>query len=504
MWQTVKNVPDLTSMWKRPKRTIFGLVFVLVLAVWGLSPAAAQQSIPFADYLRLIGQANTRTRAAVGQSEAACSNTLRKIAAELTAVSHVQMPDGSVMSVNHAGADNILRVAPCNPEAASTYLAGICPVRICPTDEQPAELQIPSPGTGNPPSQSPGSTDPTQPIGDLPINIVPGGSSDASAPGNDTGGEDSVPSTTGVDTAVPENPPPPADTTENDTSSETGPGSEPGAEGTPGEDDPTAAETGSEGETAVDNPSNGEETGPSADGDPAADESGAPGTDGATGGDGTTSSDTSQPNPESDAGPSAAESDQAEGETAVPNPDSLSTDNPTTDEAAPDAETAPEEASSEESSNPEDETARLRNQRILIASILMVFLMALLIAVLLWRRRQAEDEARRKRQQKPASSAAAVEEGRRQIDEGDYREAVRQLFLATLLTLEERGILQYDRTLTNQELLQKMRTHPRVINILHSVVGTVERVWYGFEPLAKPEFEALVAEINTLQWTQAT
>jgi hypothetical protein len=42
--------------------------------------------------------------------------------------------------------------------------------------------------------------------------------------------------------------------------------------------------------------------------------------------------------------------------------------------------------------------------------------------------------------------------------EGDYRTAVRYLYLSLLLLLEEHGLLRYDRPLTDREYLQASRS----------------------------------------------
>jgi hypothetical protein len=65
----------------------------------------------------------------------------------------------------------------------------------------------------------------------------------------------------------------------------------------------------------------------------------------------------------------------------------------------------------------------------------------------------------------------------------DYRSAVRYLYLACLLLLDERGLLRYDPALTNREHLLRAASQPQLADLLRPVVNTFDRVWYGFAPV---------------------
>ncbi len=90
------------------------------------------------------------------------------------------------------------------------------------------------------------------------------------------------------------------------------------------------------------------------------------------------------------------------------------------------------------------------------------------------------------RSQAPLTAAVALVHAQRFASAGDYREAVRELYLATLLLLEERGLLRYDRTLTNREYLaeleRKAHDRPTVLSAFAGNMQTLERVWYGDHP----------------------
>lgn len=84
----------------------------------------------------------------------------------------------------------------------------------------------------------------------------------------------------------------------------------------------------------------------------------------------------------------------------------------------------------------------------------------------------------------------AFDNAQRFINSGDYRNAVRQLYLATLLILDQRGKIRYDPTLTNRQVLHQTSNDPRTTAALEPIVETFDRVWYGFEPLTPREFDA--------------
>ena len=89
--------------------------------------------------------------------------------------------------------------------------------------------------------------------------------------------------------------------------------------------------------------------------------------------------------------------------------------------------------------------------------------------------------------------AASLAEG------GDHRAAVRYLYLAALLHLEEAGLLRYDRSLTNREYLRSLAaaSRPELANRLRGVVEVFDRVWYGFDAIDDAtygDYAARVAE----------
>ncbi|WP_298818726.1 DUF4129 domain-containing protein [Chloroflexus sp.] len=83
----------------------------------------------------------------------------------------------------------------------------------------------------------------------------------------------------------------------------------------------------------------------------------------------------------------------------------------------------------------------------------------------------------------------------------DRRSAVRYLYLAALLWLNEQGVLRYDRSLTNREYLQRLRSSSPARDLLEPVIATFDAVWYGFRPIddqAFARYEEQVAAVQSL------
>jgi hypothetical protein len=83
--------------------------------------------------------------------------------------------------------------------------------------------------------------------------------------------------------------------------------------------------------------------------------------------------------------------------------------------------------------------------------------------------------------------------------EGDYRTAVRYLYLSALLLLEEKGLLRYNRSLTNHEYLRSLAHQPELAAVLHDIIEVFDRVWYGFHALEPTEYEWYAGRVELLK-----
>ncbi len=140
-----------------------------------------------------------------------------------------------------------------------------------------------------------------------------------------------------------------------------------------------------------------------------------------------------------------------------------------------------------------------------IGWVFMVLALALVIGVigyfLLNMRRSLAREAHLTSEDDPEAhltSAVALKQARELAHSGDNRTAVRYLYLSSLLWLDERGWLQYDRALTNREYLTRVQ-HPEVQTHLRPIVETFDRVWYGYTTLSEHDFAAYQQQVTQLQ-----
>jgi hypothetical protein len=82
---------------------------------------------------------------------------------------------------------------------------------------------------------------------------------------------------------------------------------------------------------------------------------------------------------------------------------------------------------------------------------------------------------------------------------GDYRTAVRYMYISALLWLDERDILRYDRALTNREYLERVRDNPALSQRMTPIVETFDRVWYGHLPIDAESFAAYQQQVEALR-----
>ncbi|MBI5302180.1 MAG: DUF4129 domain-containing protein [Chloroflexi bacterium] len=82
---------------------------------------------------------------------------------------------------------------------------------------------------------------------------------------------------------------------------------------------------------------------------------------------------------------------------------------------------------------------------------------------------------------------------------GDYRSAMRLLYLAALLSLDERGALKYDPSWTNREHLRALAPHPMLAAALAPIVETFDRVWYGFANVTPDEFAEFRRQVQAIR-----
>ena len=84
-------------------------------------------------------------------------------------------------------------------------------------------------------------------------------------------------------------------------------------------------------------------------------------------------------------------------------------------------------------------------------------------------------------------------------EQGDYRQAIRYLYLSTLLLLDERGLIRYDGTRTNLEYLGNVAHLPQVATIFREIVEIFDRAWYGLQVPDAQTYARFESRINDLR-----
>ena len=136
-----------------------------------------------------------------------------------------------------------------------------------------------------------------------------------------------------------------------------------------------------------------------------------------------------------------------------------------------------------------------------ILAIGALLLIGLIGYLLLGLRRTIAVEARSDDDDPAAGLTArtALDQASQVARSGDYRTAMRYLYISALLWLDEREMLRYDRALTNREYLERLRGNPALRERLRPVVETFDRVWYGHVPLDAESFAAYRAQVEALR-----
>lgn len=98
----------------------------------------------------------------------------------------------------------------------------------------------------------------------------------------------------------------------------------------------------------------------------------------------------------------------------------------------------------------------------------------------------------------PATAAEARQQARTAAQSGNYRDAVRRLYLAALLQLAEHDLITYERSLTNREVLVRVPQDSPIRPHLEPVVTTFDQVWYGIREPDQATFHAYEQEIDEL------
>jgi hypothetical protein len=95
------------------------------------------------------------------------------------------------------------------------------------------------------------------------------------------------------------------------------------------------------------------------------------------------------------------------------------------------------------------------------------------------------------------SAQSAFDNAQQSAEIGDYRSAVRFLYLSALLSLDERNLLRLDRSKTNREYLRSV-AGSEFEPTLRRVIDVFDSVWYGFRPIDPATFDRYQQQVRSL------
>jgi len=138
---------------------------------------------------------------------------------------------------------------------------------------------------------------------------------------------------------------------------------------------------------------------------------------------------------------------------------------------------------------------------LIIAAVIIFFVSLYFIARNISRNlvREAELAAENGDDDVVLTSKGAMQRAQTLSGQGDYRNAVRYLYLSSLLILDEHGVLRYDRSRTNREYLRSVSSKPELAKSLNDVIDVFDRVWYGFDAVDDETYQSYVKHVDELR-----
>lgn len=95
---------------------------------------------------------------------------------------------------------------------------------------------------------------------------------------------------------------------------------------------------------------------------------------------------------------------------------------------------------------------------------------------------EARDEVAETELEQVETERAALARAETAEAASDFRGALRFLYLSAILHLQERGVLPYDKSLTNREYLHQAQADIDLHTALGPAITVFDEVWYGYKP----------------------
>jgi hypothetical protein len=129
---------------------------------------------------------------------------------------------------------------------------------------------------------------------------------------------------------------------------------------------------------------------------------------------------------------------------------------------------------------------------------LMVLLAAALIFVVQMARKRRVPRAKRKKTRLILGEEIAADGTSRELAEaglaaaraGDFRTAIRKLYISFLYELADRGLIELEDSATNHEYLRKVSRFNSLVSPMNYMTDRFDYVWYGMFPSSEEEFAA--------------
>ncbi|MDE0681292.1 MAG: DUF4129 domain-containing protein [Candidatus Poribacteria bacterium] len=96
--------------------------------------------------------------------------------------------------------------------------------------------------------------------------------------------------------------------------------------------------------------------------------------------------------------------------------------------------------------------------------------------------REARDEVAETALEQVETERAALARADSAEAANDFRSALRFLYLSAIFHLQERGVLPYDKSLTNREYLHQAQVDIDLHTALGPAITVFDEVWYGHKP----------------------
>jgi hypothetical protein len=91
------------------------------------------------------------------------------------------------------------------------------------------------------------------------------------------------------------------------------------------------------------------------------------------------------------------------------------------------------------------------------------------------------------------TSSGLAEAGLAAARAGDFRVAVRKLYVSLLFELSERNLIELDESATNHEYLNKVSHFGLLVGPMRYLTERFDYVWYGMFPSSEQDFNAYLA-----------